>query len=268
MSKKQIVRKVLITSTAVAIVASSFGAPLTAMAEEQNNVQSSTGEKSNRILVRDTFSHFTWDKNGNLISIHFPSSTTVQNYNFRLMVNNVYRSSIIKGQPYYSYLNGSKWSFGNPISASSTFRIERINDKGEVLDYITKDGVMGISDKYWISKARSPLDWMLEGGVPVAIAPLAMTDAQASIDQIMNVSNNTVKQELQTRLNEANRQYAYNNNLAKSIGNIFTSSSQIALKSNVTQSTLDDLKKKIERCSKSRMERSINYNSFNSSNTT
>ncbi|MBC1401018.1 toxin Cry1Ac domain D-VI-related protein [Listeria booriae] len=245
MSKKQIARKVLATSAAVAIATSSLGAPLTAMAEEQNHVQSSTEEKFKQVTVGEIFSHFTWDKNGNLTAIHFPSSTTIEKYNFRLMVDNVYYASIDKGTVYYSYLSGSKWSFTKPISASSTFRIEIINDEGKVMGYITKDGVMGVSDDYWISEAKSGLDVILAGGVAIATDPLAITTIQASIDQIKNVSSNPVKQGLQNRLNEANRQYTYNHNLSKSIDNLFTSSSQTALQSNVTQSTLDELKKNL-----------------------
>ncbi|MBC1937945.1 hypothetical protein HCA69_16460, partial [Listeria grandensis] len=200
-------------------------------------------DKAQAQLVGEIFSHFTWDKNGDLTAIHFPSSTTIEKYNFRLMVDNVYYASIDKGTVYYSYLSGSKWSFTNPISASSTIRIEIIDDEGKVTGYLTKDGVMDVSDNYWISEAKSQIGQLNADGVNITNTQAQINDAQEAVRNIHD--NITVKNELQAQVTEMQRQYTYNHNLSKSIDNLFTSSSQTALQSNVTQSTLDDLKKQL-----------------------
>ncbi|MBC1605827.1 hypothetical protein HCJ39_14000, partial [Listeria rocourtiae] len=246
MSKKKLLKKIVISSAAVSLVVPTLGIPTTTQASQVERTMDTFSTRA----VDTTGFHFNFNNQGMIEGIKLDTSTLNDwlkrsKYNIRLAVNGSYHSSMENGTIYYAYFNGYEWSFpGKLIPRTSKIVLEyRGYSEGPLLKTVSLAHLTTQNDAYWGAMAQEEMG-KLKASQTATVNEGYLNTARKHIANILTASKQA---ELLAMVATYQEKLDYDRLVLSESKALYADSSQRFLRDNLTQTELTQLLSKTDK---------------------
>ncbi|TDR50132.1 toxin Cry1Ac domain D-VI-related protein, partial [Paenilisteria rocourtiae] len=240
MSKKKLLKKIVISSAAVSLVVPTLGIPITTQASQVERTMDTFSARA----VDTTGFHFNFDDEGKIKSIQLDTSTLDDwmkrsKYHIKLVVNDSYHSSMDTKAIYYAAFKNNSWWFYNAIPRTSKITLEyRDYESGPIIKSVDLTYLTTQNDAYWGALAQEEME-KIQSSQTETINEEYLNTAKKHIENILTASK---KEELLAIVASYQEKIDYYHAITveKAVKELFEGNNPAnAIKTTVTQAMID-----------------------------